>query len=212
MVALSTTVVPVWADWDEGSGNASQAAPSADPDLAPATPVELPADLQVEQPPKSDGSLTTSEQSEKHDLNADRAKQQFEGLQSAIIKRLAEQDPNSPWAQEYRESQRGPAPEYQSGFGNIAKPKEQQLAPLNPSMLQLPQQRQPGSTMFHRSGSEGFFGGLKNLDGVTMPSHQELYGQQPAKPPAWAQDKLQNKHFYVEGTEHHGNEDPHGFF
>jgi hypothetical protein len=114
------------------------------------------------------------------------------------------------------EDTRGAAPMYQGGFGSLDAQKDPnaptQLSPLTPEMLRLPNQQGAGSQMFETVGGNGFFGGVKAPTGPIKIDQSEFDLSNPNAGPAWAKDKLKNKHQYVDGQEHHGAEDPHGFF
>lgn len=115
------------------------------------------------------------------------------------------------------EDTRGAAPTYQGAFGNFnsnAQDDPNKLAPLTQEMLGLPQQgtRSTGEGMWEQTATPGFFGGLKPPTGPIEINQDDLKINNSALGPSWAKGQLKQKHHYVDGQEHHGAEDPNGFF
>jgi hypothetical protein len=114
------------------------------------------------------------------------------------------------------EDTRGAAPNFNGGFGKVDQNAQNTngLAPLTPEMLRMHMQQSggPGSNMFETIGGNGFFGGIKPIGNDVEINQSELQVQGKDTGPAWAKDRIDNMHHYVDGQEHHGAEDPHGFF
>jgi hypothetical protein len=113
------------------------------------------------------------------------------------------------------EDTRGDAPAYQGGFGNMGQPDPKgkpQLTPLTADMLRLPKRTVDANGNPMWEADQNYFGGLKPPTKPIEIDQSALDVNGPEKGPAWAKDKIQNKRKFVEGQEHFGNEDPHGFF
>lgn len=115
------------------------------------------------------------------------------------------------------EDTRGAAPTYQGAFGNfnsVTQDDPNKLSPLTPEMLRVPQQgaRATGEGMWEQTATPGFFGGLKPPTGPIEINQEDLKINNSALGPSWAKGQLKQMHHYVDGQEHHGAEDPNGFF
>jgi hypothetical protein len=117
---------------------------------------------------------------------------------------------------------RGEAPMYADGFGKFNPNQQQeqdprQMTTLTPEMVRALQQRSgkmgpPGNPMFDKASGSGFFGGMTAPKEAVSIDRSEFNTRHDDGQPAWAKDKLNKVHHYVDGQEHHGAEDPHGFF
>jgi hypothetical protein len=109
---------------------------------------------------------------------------------------------------------RGAAPAYEGGFGKVGQEDPNHgLAPLNQEMLlQHMQASQAGNKMWENVGDKGFFGGIKPPTKPIEIDQEQLSVPSTSTGPAWGKDKIDKMHHYVDGQEHHGSEDPHGFF
>lgn len=120
------------------------------------------------------------------------------------------------------EDKRGEMPDYADGFGKFnpnrkAEPEPGQMTTLTPDMVRAMQQRSAklgpsANPMFRGAESSGFFGGMTAPKEAVTIDPSELKTRQSDGQPAWAKDRLNKVHHYVDGQEHHGAEDPHGFF
>lgn len=108
------------------------------------------------------------------------------------------------------EKERTAMPLYQGGFGKIQQQADTpSIAPSQqPGMIMAPGAQTPVDPMFEKVSGESFFGGVK-ADGP-LPAIEKV--KLPEAAPAWAKDKIDQKRYFIEGTEHHGNLDPGGFF
>lgn len=110
-----------------------------------------------------------------------------------------------------KEVERTPPPMFTGGFGKVGSEAFAEKRPQMAAPALIPTQRATGADpMLDEPGKKGFFGGLKPSEYKIAPI--EKYEAPSNDSPAWAKDKLDKTHKYVEGTEHHGEMDPGGFF
>jgi hypothetical protein len=120
------------------------------------------------------------------------------------------------------QDKRGEMPDYANGFGQFnpaqkEQPEPGQMTTLTPELVRAMQERagkvSPSKNpMFDKADSTGFFGGMTPPKEAVTIDASELKTRHSDGQPAWAKDRLNKVHQYVDGQEHHGAEDPHGFF